>query len=299
MRRSKVRTLKVRTLKKRQSGRTRRELPAAKFRRALTALLFFALAACTEPEPPDYGAVFDGSAGRWIDLTHAFGPSTVYWPTDTAGFQLEELAYGPTEGGWFYSSYAFSSAEHGGTHLDAPIHFAEGRLTTDEIPLSGLIGPAAVVDVTEQVHPDYLVTVDDLTAWEAVHGPLPDGGILLLRTGWAERWDDPTAYLGTDEVGPDAVAQLHFPGFSPDAAGWLAAERGIVAVGIDTPSIDYGRSADFAAHVALYSENIAGFENVANLDLLPQAGAYVVALPMKIEGGSGGPLRIVAFVPSG
>lgn len=256
------------------------------------------VAACQSPPEPDYGAVFDGTAGRWVDLTHAFGPSTIYWPTDTAGFQLEELAYGPTEGGWFYASYAFSSAEHGGTHLDAPIHFAQGRLTADEIPLSGLMGPASVVDVSDRAHPDYLVTVQDLEGWEADHGPLPDGGILLLRTGWGERWDDPAAYLGTDLEGPEAVAELHFPGLSPVAATWLADQRGIVAVGIDTPSIDYGQSQDFAAHVALYAENISGFENVANLHLLPEAGAYVVALPMKIEGGSGGPLRIVAFVPS-
>lgn len=246
---------------------------------------------------PDYEGVFDGTAGRWIDLTHPFDSSTIYWPTDTAGFQLTELAYGPTEGGWFYASYGFTTVEHGGTHLDAPIHFAEGRLTTDEIPLSGLMGPAAVVDVTEQAHPDYLVSVEALEAWEANYGTLPDGGVLLLRTGWGARWDARTDYLGTDLEGPEAVAELHFPGLAPEAARWLTANRGIVAVGIDTPSIDYGQSQDFAAHVALYSENISGFENVANLDLLPESGAYVVALPMKIAGGSGGPLRIVAFVP--
>ncbi|MDH3272278.1 MAG: cyclase family protein [Gemmatimonadota bacterium] len=268
-------------------------------RMASGAALFAAatLGACA-PSAPDYSGVFDGTAGRWIDLTHAFGPSTIYWPTDTAGFQLTELAFGPTEGGWFYASYAFASAEHGGTHLDAPVHFAEGRLTTDRIPLAGLIGPAAIVDVSDRAHPDYLVTVQDLDAWETEHGLLPNGGILLLRTGWGARWDDRTAYLGTSLEGPAAVAELHFPGLAPDAASWLASERGIVAVGIDTPSIDYGQSQDFAAHVALYAENIAGFENVANLDLLPERGAYVVALPMKIEGGSGGPLRIVAFVPS-
>lgn len=267
--------------------------------RGLTAIGLVAGAACAAPAPPDHGAVFDGSAGRWIDLTHAFGPSTIYWPTDTAGFRLDELAYGTTEGGWFYAAYAFASAEHGGTHLDAPIHFAEGRLTADEIPLAGLIGAAAVVDVTDRAHADYQVGVADLEAWEAEHGPLPDGGILLLRTGWGARWDDRTAYLGTDRTGPEAVAELHFPGRAPEAAQWLVDNRGIVAVGIDTPSIDHGQSADFRSHVILYAENVSGFENVANLDLLPERGSYVVALPMKIEGGSGGPLRIVAFVPSG
>jgi kynurenine formamidase len=256
------------------------------------------LTAC-QPASPEYSAVFDGTGGRWIDLTHSFSESTIYCPTDTVGFVLEEQAFGPTEGGWFYASYAFGSAEHGGTHLDAPIHFAEGRLTNDQIPLSGLIGSAAVLDVSDHVDPDYLVSVADLTAWEAEHGELPNGGILLLRTGWSSRWTDRTAYLGTDLTGPDAVPELHFPGLDPEAAEWLVGNRGVVAVGIDTPSIDYGQSSDFQSHVILYSENLAGFENVTNLDLLPPTGSYVVALPMKIEGGSGGPLRIVAFVPAG
>jgi kynurenine formamidase len=265
--------------------------------RSIPVALLLALTAC-QPPVPDHAAVFNGTGGRWVDLTHPFSGSTIYWPTDTAGFQLEELAYGPTDGGWFYASYAFRSAEHGGTHLDAPVHFAEGRLTADAIPLQGLIGPAAVVDVSARVGPDYLVTVEDLSAWEAEHGELPDGGILLVRTGWGERWDDPAAYLGTPLTGPAAVADLHFPGIGGPAAAWPVANRGIVAVGIDTPSIDRGQSTDFRAHVTLYAENISGLENVANLDLLPEAGSYVVALPMKIEGGSGGPLRIVAFVPS-
>lgn len=246
----------------------------------------------------DLAGVFDGSGGEWVDLTHSYDSSTIYWPTDTAGFQLEELAYGRTDGGWFYSSYAFGTAEHGGTHLDAPIHFAEGRRTVDQIPLSDLVGPAAVVDVTARAGPDYLVSVEDLQRWEAAHGVLPDGAIVLLRTGWGERWSDRTAYLGTALTGPDAVPELHFPGLAPEAAAWLVANRSVAAVGIDTPSIDHGQSPDFRAHVTLYEANVSGFENVANLEALPEAGAFVVALPMKIAGGSGGPLRIVAFVPS-
>ena len=267
-------------------------------RRELTAVVLgVALAACEAPAP-DYAAVFDGTAGRWVDLTHSFDASTIYWPTDSAGFQLETLSYGEVDGGWFYASYAFSTAEHGGTHLDAPIHFAEGRLTADEIPLSGLIGPAAVVDVSQQATPDYLVTVEDLTRWEATHGEIPNGAILMIRTGWGSRWSDRAAYLGTDLTGEAAIPELHFPGIGEEAAQWLVDNRGVVAVGIDTPSIDRGQSTDFRAHVVLYGENISGFENVANLGLLPEAGAFVVALPMKIAGGSGGPLRIVAFVPS-
>ncbi|MGI9038545.1 MAG: cyclase family protein [Gemmatimonadota bacterium] len=130
------------------------------------------------------------------------------------------------------------------------------------------------------------------------HGRIPEGGILLLRTGWGSRWDDRTAYLGTDLSGPEAVAELHFPGLDPGAARWLVENRDVTAVGLDTPSLDYGQSTDFASHVALTSDNIAGFENVANLEELPATGSFVVALPMKIEGGSGGPLRIVAFIPA-
>ena len=263
----------------------------------LFILCFTVISSC-QVAPSGYSGVFDGSAGRWIDLTHSFAESTIYWPTDTAGFQLEELAFGQTEGGWFYASYQLASAEHGGTHLDAPVHFADGGLTNDEIPLSGLIGPAAVVDVSEKVDPDYLVSIEDLTTWEAVNGDIQDGAILLIRTGWSDRWDDRTAYLGTNMTGEEAVAQLHFPGISEELAQWLVDERGIVALGIDTPSIDYGQSSDFRAHVILYRENISGFENITNLDLLTATGSFVVALPMKIEGGSGGPLRIVAFVPA-
>ena len=254
------------------------------------------LPAC-ESAGADYAPVFDGTGGRWVDLAHAFSASTIYWPTDTTGFVLNEQAFGPTEGGWFYASYEFQSAEHGGTHLDAPIHFAEDRWTNEEIPLSSLVGAAAVLDVSGRAGEDYQVTVEDLTAWEADHGELPRRGVLLIRTGWSARWSDRARYLGTGLTGPEAVAELHFPGLSPEAARWLVENREIVAVGIDTPSIDFGQSADFRSHVILYSENILGFENLTNLESLSPTGSFVVALPMKIEGGSGGPLRIVAFVP--
>jgi kynurenine formamidase len=248
-------------------------------------------------ETDDIAAVFNGTGGEWVDLTHSFSAATVYWPTDTIGFVHEELAFGPTPAGFFYASYRYSAAEHGGTHLDAPIHFAEGKHASDEIPLSRLVGPAAIVDVSARANPDYLVTVEDLTSWEAEHGQLSPGTILLVRTGWDARYADRTAYLGTARTGPDAVAELHFPGLSPEAAQWLVDNRSIAAFGLDTPSVDYGQSKDFRAHIILYSANIPGFENVANLGALPATGSYVVALPMKIEKGSGGPLRIVAFVP--
>lgn len=245
-------------------------------------------------------AVFDGSGGVWIDLTHAFAEETIYWPTEPP-FALERVTYGMTPRGFFYASNRFAAAEHGGTHLDAPIHFAEGRNHTDEIPLERFVGSAIVVDVSDsaEANPDYLVSEADFERWEATHGPIASGAIVLLRTGWGGRWPDRASYLGTREVGPDAVPLLHFPGLAPEAAHWLIAERSVDAVGIDTPSIDRGQSTSFESHVILLGANVPVFENVGQLALLPEVGSYVVALPMKIAGGSGGPLRIVAFLPKG
>lgn len=241
-----------------------------------------------------------GPAGAPVDLTHAFGDSTIYWPTADR-FELHVVAHGRTEGGWWYAANSFTAAEHGGTHLDAPIHFAEGRRTAAEIPLEDLIGPAVVIDVTEAAaaDPDLLVGVSDLQTWEALNGTIPGRTIVLLRTGWSERWPDAERYLGTARRGADAVAELHFPGLDPDAAAWLVGERQVRAIGIDTASIDRGQSTDFRAHQVLAEADVPIFENVADLERVPPTGAWIVALPMKIERGTGGPLRIVAFVPGG
>jgi kynurenine formamidase len=231
-------------------------------------------------------------------LSHDLAEDSVFWPT-AEGFKHVVASYGPTPGGWFYSSYNLQLSEHGGTHLDAPIHFAEGKPTTDQIPLDRLIGPAAVIDVSaaSAADPDYRFTVGDVLAWERKNGRLPDGAIVLFRTGFDKRWPDKAAYLGTAERGPDAVAKLHFPGLSEAVAQFLAKQRKVAAVGLDTASLDYGQSKDFIAHRVLLGAEIPGFENVANLELLPPKGAMVVALPVKIRGGSGGPLRIVARLP--
>jgi kynurenine formamidase len=234
-----------------------------------------------------------------VDLTHEFSTNTLYWPT-AQPFALETEFHGLTDKGYFYAANRYRASEHGGTHLDAPIHFAEGRQSLDQLSLDQLTGPAVVVDVSDkaQQNVDYQVTVADLTAWESRHGRIPDGAILLLNTGFARHWPDAKKYLGTDEKGASAVAKLHFPGLHPDAARWLVAQRAIKAVGLDTASIDYGQSTLFESHRVLFAKDIPAFENVAGLDQLPPTGAYVVALPMKIKGGSGGPLRIVAFLPT-
>lgn len=264
-------------------------------RLALTALLTASLAAgCTDT--PDAGIVFP--AGRLVDLSHAYDEHTIFWPT-AERFTLETVSHGYTEAGFFYAAHNFRMAEHGGTHIDAPVHFADGRQTVDEIPLERLIGPAVVVDVTGQSarDADYRVSVDDLLQAEAADGEIPVGAIVLIRTGFSSRWPDAGEYLGTAERGEAAVEHLRFPGLHPDAARWLADNRSIAAAGIDTASIDYGRSTLFEAHRALHERNIPAFENLTNLDQLPPRGAFVVALPMKIAGGSGGPLRAIAIVP--
>lgn len=237
------------------------------------------------------------TAEEWIDLTHPLSEDAVFWPT-AQRFEKRTDFEGQTEGGYYYSAYTFTTAEHGGTHIDAPVHFAEGRHHVDEIPLERLIGNAVVLDLRDRVagRCDLQVTTADIEAWEKEHGRIPDRSIVLLQTGFGERWPDPERYLGTALRGEAGVAKLCFPGLHRDAATWLAVERDIKSVGIDTASIDYGQSKDFAAHVNLMTRNIPAFENVANLDRLPATGIYVIALPAKIRGGSGGPLRIIARV---
>ncbi len=236
------------------------------------------------------------SGGRLLDLTHPFNAQSVYWPTADM-FTKASVFEGYTEGGYFYSAYNYAAAEHGGTHMDSPVHFAEGGNTTDQVPLSRLIGPGVVIDVSAQAaeNVDYLISATDIEAFERRHGAIPAGAIVLFNTGRARFYADRAAYMGTSERGDAAVAKLHFPGLGVDGAKLLIA-RGISAVGLDTPSIDYGQSKDFATHVALMTNNIPAFENVADMSELPPTGTTIIALPMKIEGGSGGPLRIVAHI---
>jgi kynurenine formamidase len=239
----------------------------------------------------------DLSRYRVVDLTHAFGAKTLYWPTATTGFRLEQLAFGPTEGGWFYSSYAYAAPEHGGTHLDAPIHFAKNGLTADRIPVEQFIGPAVVIDVVSKASrdPDYQLTRDDVVAWERANGRIPRGAIVVLRTGWGMRWPDRRTYLGDDT--PGDASKLRFPSYGAGAARLLVAERRVAALGADVASIDPGQSKDFAVHQIAAGANVLGLENLANVSALPVKGATIIALPMKIEGGSGGPLRAIALVP--
>ncbi len=262
------------------------------------ALLMVWLASCTTaPSATDPVNLFSG--GTWTDLTYDFSDKTIYWPNNPEGFRLDTQFKGHTDAGFYYESYAFYAPEHGGTHLDAPIHFAEGKWSADEIPVDQLTGAAVVIDVAEKckANADYLITTEDVLTWEKLHGQIPDEAMLIFRTGYGAYYPDASKYLGTALKGDSGIANLHFPSIGPDLATWLVQNRKIKAVGIDVASVDYGQSKDFKTHQILYRENIVGFENLANLDKLPPTGAYMVALPMKIKSGSGGPLRAIAWVP--
>ena len=234
---------------------------------------------------------------RLVDLTHAFDAATIYWPTATSGFELKEVHKGTTPAGYFYSAYSFCAPEHGGTHLDAPVHFAVKGRSAEMVPLEQLVAPAVVIDVSAKAaaDADYRLTTADVLAWETRHRQVPGGAIVLLRTGWSARWPDKKRYLGDDT--PGDASKLHFPSYGKAAAELLVRERRVGVLGVDTASIDHGPSQDFIVHQVAAAANVPALENLGRLEDLPETGAWVIALPMKIAGGSGGPLRVVALVP--
>lgn len=272
-----------------------------------TMLLFVACGGSVEPAAPSDEDVAKASwtdlqkllaQAHWVDLSYPFDEQTIYWPTES-GFELQRGPAGIKNAGYYYAANRFAAAEHGGTHIDSPNHFYETGDTVDEIPLRRLIGEGVVVDVSEKCtgDPDCQIGVEDLQSWEEQQGRTLADSLVLLRTGWGSFWPDRERYLGTAELGAEAVEKLHFPGLDPEAAQWLVEERSVRAVGIDTASIDYGQSHLFQSHVALFRHDVPVFENVASLDALPEHDFVVIALPMKIAAGSGGPLRIVALLP--
>lgn len=235
------------------------------------------------------------SSLKLVELSHPFDEKAIYWPT-ARSFRLKKVFKGQTPGKYWYEANDFTAAEHGGTHIDAPVHFAKGRWSVEQIPLGRLIGPLCKIDVRKKAAQDrdYQVTVADIEGWVKKHGPLPKGAIVVIETGWSVYWGDKAKYLGTAKK--KDVKNLHFPGFSKKAAEWLAKSGVVVGVGIDTPSIDPGQSKEFWAHRILYEKNIYGLENIANLEKVPAVGAMIVAMPMMIRGGSGAPARIFAVL---
>lgn len=239
----------------------------------------------------------DLSRYQLIDLSHPLGPGTLYWPTSPSKFTLQPLENGINAAGYFYSAFTFCAPEHGGTHLDAPIHFSQTGQTADKLTLDQLIGRAVVIDIKDQTQADrdYRLTRDEVLAFETLNGSIEPGAIVLLRTGWSRFWPDAKQYLGDDT--PGDASKLSFPSYSEEAARLLVDERKVAALGVDTASIDYGKSQDFMVHRIAAAQNVFGLENLTALDQLPVKGTTIFALPMKIEGGSGGPVRVVAVVP--
>jgi kynurenine formamidase len=240
-------------------------------------------------------AALDIDPAKVVDLSYGFGPETVYWPT-ARRFALEVVAHGDAGGHW-YEANNFCAAENSGTQLDAPAHFARDGATVDHVPVTAGIGPLVRIDVSAAAanDADYRLSADDVRAWEAVYGRIPRGAIVVMYSGWGTRWPDRKRYLGTDV--PGDTAHLHFPGFSKEAAELLVHEREINAIGVDSASMDYGPSQDFIVHQVINGANKPAFENLANLDHVPPHGATLIALPMKIEGGSGAPVRAIALLP--
>ncbi len=263
---------------------------------ALVAAIWLVAPLAPAAAPPA-ALAFDLAAARVVDLTHAFDEHTLYWPNAPSAFRLTALAHGQTPRGFFYAANSFCAPEHGGTHLDAPIHFAQAGLTAEQIPVERFVRPGVVIDVRAQAErdPDYRLALHDVLAWERRNGPLPEGAIVLLRTGWSTRWPDRRRYFGDDT--PGDASKLHFPSYGLAAARHLVEVRKAVALGVDTPSIDHGPSQDFEVHQLAAAANVLGLENLTALHELPERGAWIVALPMKIAAGSGGPARVIALLP--
>jgi kynurenine formamidase len=268
------------------------EAPMPVIRAIASAVLLFAMSHAGAATAQG----LDLATAKVVDLTHPIDADTIFWPTEAKAFELTEEHKGITERGFFYAANRFCTPEHGGTHVDAPYHFSQGGESVADVPVDRLIGRAVVIDVSDKTaaDPDYTLKSEDVTAWEAEHGQVPAGSIVLLRTGWSSRWPDKRAYLGDDT--PGDASHLHFPSYGAEAAQLLV-DRGASVLGVDTASVDHGPSKDFLVHRILGAANVVGLENVTNLDRLPPTGAWVMALPIKLAHGSGAPARVVALLP--
>ncbi|MBS3820000.1 cyclase family protein [bacterium] len=239
------------------------------------------------------------SEQKLLDMTYPFNENTIYWP-NARPFQLKKGDWRVTEKDYWYASNEYCAAEHGGTHADAPIHFAEGGRTIDQIPLKEWIGPAVKIDVTEKCsgNRDYLLAVEDIQNWEQKHGRIPEHAWVIMYTGIDTKYyPDKEKVLGTPKTGEEAIPELHFPGFSPESVQFLVNERDITGIAIDTPSIDYGQSKEFKVHQILFEADKVALENIAKLDKLPEVGAVLYVMPMMIEKGTGSPARVFAVLP--
>src|ERR1700730_4773259 len=229
---------------------------------------------------------------RVLDLSYAINDKLVPWLGDTRWFEAQVNSTVEKNGNFTRS---FWMLEHYGTHLDAPIHFPPGKVTVDKIPTKQLFGPAVVIDVQADgsKNADFLLPAARVEDWEKRHGRIPEGAIVLLRTGWAARWPDAQRYRNQDAQG-----RMHFPGFSAEAVKVLL-ERKVSGLGCDTLSTDFGASTDYAVHHLALGAGLYQLENLTDLGEVPEVGAFLVVAPIKLEGGSGGPVRVFALVEDG
>ena len=262
---------------------------------ACLALACLVLAAGCSPDEPraDTLAALFADDLEVVDLTHPVSANAPYWPGPARSpFTHDTIARHP-DGAPSMAAYAVP--EHFGTHFDAPVHGGMGQPSVDVVPVTELFGPAVVIDVTAQAanDPDYALTADDVRAWESEHGRIPGGAIVLMRSGWSSRWTAGAAYYNRDEAG-----RLHFPGFAVDAATMLVNERDIAGIGVDTGSVDPGNADGYPVHGIVNGSGRYHLENLADLGRLPASGAYLIVAPVKIEGGSGGQVRVFAVLPA-
>ncbi len=263
-----------------------------RYRRTMFGLILVTLGCAAEAAPDRLAQLFSGEI-EIIDLTHALGADGSYWSSwDQNPFDHDTLAAHPDGAP---SLAAYSTPEHNGTHLDAPVHFAEGRRSVDQLTPDDLFGPLVVIDVVDSAarNPDYVLTEAAVLEWETRHGPIPNRAIVLLNTGWSRRWSDVEAYQNRDANG-----QMHFPGYGADAGRFLVEQRNVRGIGIDNLSVDAGAADGFPAHLVVNGADRFHLENVANVDRLPATGAYLIVAPIKIRGGSGGQVRLFAVVPA-
>jgi kynurenine formamidase len=228
---------------------------------------------------------------RVVDLTHTLGPKSPDWEgTEQRPFEARDLATFAKNG---YFTRWISMQEHFSTHIDAPAHFSKDGWTVDQIPADHLVAPLVVIDISKASakNVDYQLSLADVRAWETQHGKIPAGAVVEAFTGWSARWDSMKDYRGADPKGV-----MHFPGYSLDAVKFLVEQRGVYGLGIDTLSVDYGASQDFPVHQYTAKHNVYHLENSTNLDQVPAKGATVVVGAADLEGGSGGPVRILVLI---
>lgn len=230
-----------------------------------------------------------------MDLTHTLSAQAPYWPEPNSlpSFRVRVTETYARDG---YLGREVALPEHFGTHMDAPLHFDSKGKSVDQLSAKNFLAVAVVIDVTSAVrsNADYRLSIRDLERWVKAHGTMPRGCLVLLRTGWAARWPSEKHFMNQDAQGA-----MHFPGYSVGAARYLLEHVHPVGIGIDTSSIDYGLSKNFPVHHLTMTAGLYHLENLANLDQLPLTGSCVIALPLKLQGGSGSPARVLALVPEG